>query len=312
MPQAATSEDLHDIAAGILTPFAKEDPDTVRYDYLKENARWLFDSGIRLFLACANISEYHSLSYEERVNSVRVARNSLPEDATVLGGVGGSTKSATAMAQEHESHGANGIMMMPPDHAFKHKTGVVEHYHRIADAVEISAVPYLRGMNVSVEMIERIADHANVIGIKWAIPNIELFSRCVNRTGKEVSWLCGMGEPPAPAYYFEGASGFSAGVSNFAPKLGLALLEALETTDYEHAKEIRNISVPLMNLRRESDEEGVYSSAYSIPVVKAGLKFAGQHGGPVREPLTDLPDRRLRRVQEMYCEMEQKLDTIGI
>jgi 4-hydroxy-tetrahydrodipicolinate synthase len=312
MVHAGLRADLRDVAAGVLTPFDEDDTDTVREDELAANARWLSDRGLGLFLACANISEYHSLSHEERIASVRVVCDALPADATVLGGVGGSTKTARSLARAHESNGADGIMVMPPDHTFKHETGVARYYHRIADAVDIGVVPYVRGMDVTVRLLDRVVDHPDVVGVKWAVSDLELFSKCVDSASDDIVWVCGMAEPPASAYVLEGAAGFSAGVTNFVPRLGLALFDALEDGAFEHARRLRTLARPLMDLRAGAGEDNVYPGANSVPVVKRGLELAGQYGGPVREPLVDLPEPVRDRVDERYATLQQELDDLGV
>lgn len=310
MHRSALADSLCEVAAGLLTPLDEQNTDDIRYDELASTTEWLHANGINLFLACANISEYHSLTHKERVESVRVVCDALGDDATVLGGAGGSTKSAIDLAQAHVDNGADGIMVMPPDHTFKHEAGVVRYYHRIADAVDVGVVPYIRGMEATVRMLDWITDHENVTGIKWAVPDIELFAECVEQADEDMVWICGMAEPPAPAYYLEGADGFSAGVTNFEPRLGLELFDALEAGNYERAKRLRNLSQPLMNLRAESGEDNVYASANSVPVLKRCLDLAGRYAGPVREPLVELSEADRERVDDRYEELQAGLERL--
>ena len=311
MAASTLAADLEGVAAGLLTPFDEAHPEEIRYEELAATAKWLFDGGIRIYLACANISEYHSLSTAERIESVRVVSDTLDSRATILGGAGGSTKGAIELAQAHESNGADGIMIMPPDHAFIHEQGVARYYRRIADAVDIGVVPYIRGMDVTVELMDHITEHENVVGIKWAVSDIELFSKCVEQLTHDVVWMCGMAEPVAPAYYMEGATGFSAGVTNFEPALGLALFDALRAGNYQRARKLRNLSQPLMDLRGEPGD-GFYPGAYSVQVVKYGLLLAGQYSGTVREPLVELPDDKKAQVRECYDELQANLETLEV
>ncbi|WP_114576459.1 dihydrodipicolinate synthase family protein [Saliphagus sp. LR7] len=307
MPSAEVASDLKDVAAGLLTPFDDADTDEILLAELSATTDWLYDEGIRLFLAGANISEYHSLSRQERIDVVRVPCETLPADATVLAGVGGSTKTAVDLARTHEEHGADAIMVMPPHHTFKHERGVADYYGRIADAVDVGVVPYLRNFEVTVGLVEAIADHDNVVGIKWAISDIELFAECVATVDSDVVWVCGMAEPPAPAYYLEGAEGFTAGATNVEPRLGLAIFEALEAGDVERARDLRDLAQPFMNLRSEPGTDNVYPGANSVPVLKTGLECAGQYGGPVREPLVELDDEDRERAERAYDHIQDGL-----
>lgn len=310
MSSKAISDDLKDVAAGLLTPFDKSDTDQILFGELQSTTKWLYDEGIRLFLASANISEFHSLSFTEQIDIVRITCETLPGDATILAGAGGSTSTAIDLSHAHEDNGADAIMAMPPHHTFKHERGVADYYHRIADAVDIGIVPYLRGFEVTVQLVEAITDHENVVGVKWAIPDIELFAECVQTIDSEVVWICGMAEPPAPAYYLEGAEGLTAGATNIEPQIGIKLFDALEAGDYDRAREFRAIAQSLMNLREERGEENIYPGANSVPVLKAGLDYAGQYGGPVREPLVELTNRDRQRVEQTYDQIQDSLDQL--
>lgn len=301
---------LRGVAAGLLTPFQENNTDELNREELASTASWLYEHGIRLFLASANISEYHSLSRTEREVCVSVVCSELPSDATVLGGIGGSTKQAVSLGTAYQSHGADGVMVMPLDHTFKHERGVIDYYARISEEIDIGVVPYLRDFAVTSRLLEEVATLEGVIGFKWAVPDIGKFSECVAAIDDDIVWICGLAEPPAPSYYREGADGFSAGVTNFVPRLGLALQDALEAGHWQRASELRNLTYPYMNLRGECGEQNIYPKAVSVPAVKAGLEFAGQYGGPVREPLVSLSGRDQQRAREMYDEIQSSLESL--
>jgi 4-hydroxy-tetrahydrodipicolinate synthase len=296
--------DLRSVAVGLLTPFDPEDTDEIRHDRLAANARWLSGEGMDLFLACANIAEYHSLSHDERIEITETAVDALDDEDCVIAGVGGSTKTALDLIGRHEANGVDGIMVMPPDHTFKHERGLVEYYHRLADATETGLLPYIRGFDASPDLIARIADHDAVAGVKYAVPDVTLFREAVRELDRDVVWMNGMAEPLAPALWHEGAEAFSAGITNFRPEIGQALFDALENEEFERAREIRDIALPYMSLRDEGGADNRYPSANSVPAVKLGLDLAGQHGGPVREPLVELTDEDRERAREFYDEIE--------
>jgi len=300
--------DLATVAAGVLTAF-DEDTDRILHEEMASNARWLYDEGLRCFLACANISEYHSLTHGERAETAAAVIDAVPDDATVLAGAGGGIRTAEELARTHEDNGADGIMVMPLDHIFKHEQGVVEYYHRLADAVDIPLVLYNRGFEMEVDLLQRVTAHDNIPAVKWATHDVELFAECASRID-DVTWICGMAEPPAPTYYLEGADGFSAGVTNFEPRLGLALFEALESGDWRHARELRDVAHTLMNLRADPGENNGFPGGNSVQVVKRGLELAGAYGGPVRPPLAELTDRDKGRVDDLYERLQDDLDQL--
>jgi len=297
---------LTGVATGILTPF--DDALEVDHNALAANARAIYDGGVRTFFACGNVSEYHSLSHDERIAVTETSIDALGSDATVLAGAGGSTKTAVALARAHETAGADAIMVMPPDHTYLHEDGLIAYHRRIAEAVDVPLVPYVRGYDPAVGLVARLTDLPSVAGLKWAVEDAAKFAECVAAGADDVVWLNGLGEPHAPALYAEGARGMAAGIGNFEPAVALALFDALEAGRTERARAIRDATVPYMNFRTESGTDTTFPAAYSIPAVKAGLEFAGLTGGPVREPLVDLPEAAYERARALYEDITAFID----
>ena len=105
----------------------------------------------------------------------------------------------------------------------------------------------------------------------------------------------GLGEAYAVALHMEGAESLSSGIAAFEPTIGRSLFAALDVGETERAREIRDAAVPFMNFRAEAGAENTLPGAYSVPALKAGLKFAGLNDGPVREPLVELDDEECER-----------------
>jgi 4-hydroxy-tetrahydrodipicolinate synthase len=301
MGHATLEEGLRDVATGILTPF--DDELAIDHDALAANARALHEEGIGTFLACANVSEYHSLSHDERTAVVRTSVDALPDSATVLAGAGGSTKTTIALGQAYAGCGVDAVMVMPPHHTYRHERGLLRYYEAVGAAVDVPLVPYLRGFDPSVGFVADLTRLDAVAGIKWTVPDVPAFAASVAAGADDVVWINGLGEPYAPALYLEGAAGLSSGIGNFEPAVGLALFEALEAGDVERAREIRDAATPYMEFRDERGENNALPAANRIPALKAGLEFAGLVGGPVREPLVDLSEADRERARDLYDDL---------
>lgn len=298
MAHESVKESLRGVAVGLLTPF--DDDLEVDHDALTENARALYNQGIRTFLATANISEYHSLSQSECIASAETSVTALPDDATILAGVGGSTKTAIELIEAYNNIGVDAMMIMPPDHTFMHEQGLLQYYEKLAAVTDSPLSPYVRGYDPSVEFLVALTELDAVVGIKYAIEDAHKLSQAVDAGSDDVIWVDGLAEPYAPEFYLAGAEGFSAGVSNFEPAVGLALFEALEAGEYEHAAMLRDITLSYTDFRETRGENNTFPSANSVPAVKKGLDLAGLNGGPVREPLVSLSESDERRAEELY------------
>ena len=301
MAHIDVKEGLRSVAAGLLTPF--DDDLEVDHGALRENARIVYDEGIRTFLACANISEYHSLSHEERIDVTATSVDALPDDATVLAGVGGATPTAKDLASAFDDIGVDAMMVMPPTHTYVHERGLLDYYRKLGEAAEAPLVPYVRGFDPSVEFLADLTELDDVVGVKYALEDVPKFAEAVATSDDDVVWVDGMAEPYAPALWMEGAEGFTAGVSNFEPRIGLALLDALERGDWERAREIRTACLPFQNFRGGTGTDNTLPGAVSVPAVKHGMELAGMTGGRVREPIVELTDAEKGQVEELYREI---------
>lgn len=300
MDSTGLEASLKDVAAGILTPF--DEDGEIRHADIEANARYLWDRGVRVFLGAANVSEFHALSHRERIDVVATVSESLPDAATVLAGAGGGIETVLDLDRAASENGADALMLMPPDHTFKHRDGLVEYYERIGAESELPLVPYLRGLDLEAPTVARIAEASNVVAVKYALDDVPLFARVVEACEADPVWINGMAEPYAPSLWAEGARGFTSGVGNFRPTLSLALYRALDAGNWERARTLRNASFPFQAFRGSAGSGG-FPSANSVPALKIGLESVGLYGGPVRPPIAALTDAEEARARELAEEV---------
>ncbi|QIO24984.1 dihydrodipicolinate synthase family protein [Haloarcula sp. JP-L23] len=296
---------LRGVAVGLLTPF--DEQGEIEYWKIEKNAQTHYKRGIRTYLAAANISEYHSLSQEERVDVTETSVKGLPSDACVLAGVGGSTSAARDLIRAYDRIGVDAMMIMPPDHTYLHERGLLDYYHKLADVTETPLVPYVRGFDPSVEYLAELSKIDAVAGIKYALEDPIKLGAATSKGANDVVWVNGLAEPYAVSYWAEGAEGFSAGVSNFRPEVGLALFEALSNGDWERARTLRDICLPYQNFRDRTGQDNSIAGAISVPAVKKGLDLAGMHGGSVREPIRPLSSVEAQEATEIYNKLDDDI-----
>lgn len=307
MPLATdrVQEHLRGVAAGLLTPF--DEHGDIDHWKIAENARSLYESDVRTFLAAANISEYHSLSQSERVQVTASSVDALPSDACVLAGVGGSTTDAKELVREYARIGVDALMVMPPDHTYLHERGLLDYYRSLAEETELPLVPYVRGFDPSVTYLADLTRLESVVGIKYALKDPVKLGAAINQGAEDVVWVDGLAEPYAVAYWAEGIEGFTAGVSNFRPEVGLALFKALTDGNWERARALRDICLPYQQFRDRSGEHNTIDGAVSVPAVKKGLDLAGLHGGTVREPIRPLSAEEEDDAERIYDQLDRDI-----
>ncbi|WP_226042598.1 dihydrodipicolinate synthase family protein [Natrinema sp. DC36] len=299
---------LRGVAVGLLTPF--DDDGAIEHPKIAENAEDLYGSGIRTFLATANISEYHSLSQRERIDVAATSVEALPDDACVLAGVGGSTKDSIELIEAYDDIDVDAMMIMPPDHTYIHERALLDYYRELDAATETPLVPYVRGFDPSVEYLKDLTYIDGIVGIKYALKDPIKLGEGVAAGADDVVWVDGLAEPFAVSYWAEGIEGFSAGVSNFRPEIGLELFDALTEENWQRARELRNICMPYQKLRDETGQDNTIPGAVSVSVVKKGLELAGLHGGNVRSPIRPLEPEEEERAEEIYATLDDNIERL--
>lgn len=302
MDYESLKHDLRDVAFTNPTPF-DEDGERIVHDELASNVEFVRDAGAQVIVPCGNTGEYYSLSNEERTAVVETTAEAFGDAGSTVGGVGGSTKNATMLADRYADVGADAIMVMHPVHTYVHEDGLLDYYRTIVDDTDLGVVLYKRGPELTHDHIRELSERENVVAVKYAVDDITAFSNAVRTTPGDIVWMDGIAERFAPAFSLEGAEGFSTGIGNFAPEQVLALQEALEDGDMSRAKEIRDLLRPYEDLRQETGPNNRFGSANNVPAVKFGLELAGRYGGPVREPLVELSDADRERAEEYYTAM---------
>jgi 4-hydroxy-tetrahydrodipicolinate synthase len=291
-------EDLRGVAFTNPTPF-DEEGETIRHDALRENLEAVVDAGGRVIIPCGNTGEYYSLSHEERIATVETTVEAVGDSATVVAGVGGSTKTALDLIERYEAAGADALLVMHPVHTYMHERGVETYYRRIVESTDLGVVLYKRGPELTREHLASLARYDNVVAVKYADNDVKAFSAAASSIDGVV-WSNGIAERFGPSFAVEGAEGYTTGIGNFVPEATLALMDALREEDWERAREIRDLLRPYEDLREEPGEDNVISAANNVPAVKFGMELAGLYGGPVREPLVELSERDRERAREYY------------
>jgi 4-hydroxy-tetrahydrodipicolinate synthase len=211
----------------------------------------------------------------------------------VMAGVGYSIVTALDMMSQAANLGAEGVMVMYPQHVFSSEEGILHYYQQILDASDgIGVVLYKKGHLLSDAVLGKLIGHKNLVGVKYAFGRIVDFANTVQKLGKSIVWSCGTAERFAPFYWLAGAQGFTSGLGNFAPHISRDMFDALKMSDYNEAMRIQNMISALEFIR-----EG-RSAANNVPVIKAMLDHIGLSGGNCRPPIHQLSDEERAAIIE--------------
>ena len=255
--------------------------------------RRLVEHGVQAVTPNGNTGEFYTLSEDEKRRAVESCVAAVDGRAEVVAGVGLDIACAVEAAKHAAGAGAGALMIHQPVHPYRSAEGWIEYHRVIADAVPgLGVIPYIRDARVAGAHIATLAAHCpNVIGVKYAVSDPVVFASVARDAGLDVfAWIAGLAELSAPGYFAVGATGFTSGLVNVAPRLSAAMLEALRGGDF--AK-----SMLLWETVREFEElRAADASADNVSVVKEALAQLGFIDRDVRPPSRVLPQPLRERI----------------
>lgn len=238
--------------------------------------------GVQIIVPCGGTGEFSALSAEERDRVARVTIEAAGATPVIVG-VGGDVAGAARAARAALDAGAAGVMTHALSDPYLTPDGTVRYIEQVAAAGDGVVVPYIRGRLPSDATLGRIVALPQVVAVKWAIPDVQLFAGFAERFGGEIVPICGLAELWAPFFTLAGGRGFTSGLVNVDAALSLALLGALRDGAWPEAMRIWRAIRPFEELRARHD------AGNNVPAVKEAMEIAGVIPcATVRPPLASL------------------------
>jgi 4-hydroxy-2-oxoglutarate aldolase len=158
----------------------------------------------------------------------------------------------------------------------------VEHYHRVADAspvpVLLYSVPQFTGVALEADLVARLAEHPNIIGMKDSSGNVDRVGAILDAVPEKFQLLVGSASTLFPSMLL-GAVGGILALANFLPDLAVELHAATAAKDLAKARSLQ---------RRINPPSKKIVGALGIPGVKYAMDSRGYYGGPARRLLLPL------------------------
>lgn len=278
---ATLINDLQTVLVTNVTPL-QENGD-VDHTQLAYHSSFLVEQGVSVIAPCGNTGEFTSLSLDEAKAVTATVTEAVGDgDTTVIAGIGWSLPMAIELGRHAQEVGADGVLVHHPMHTYIDRDGLQAYYERIIEALDIGVVLYKRGPELTDALIRELVQDEQVVGVKYAVNDVNAFANLVQESSAAVTWMCGTAERWAPFFAVGGAQAFSSGLANFAPEKALHLYEALAVGDYDKAMTLREDLVEFEEIRQ------LRYNGNNVPTVKYAMKLLGLCGSTVRDPLLDL------------------------
>ncbi|MEO9786772.1 MAG: dihydrodipicolinate synthase family protein [Aurantimonas coralicida] len=236
-------------------------------------------AGVHMPVVNGNTGEFYALTTDEAVTMVQEVAALVDGRAPLLAGVGRGIRDACRLARASAEAGATALMIHQPPDPFVAPRGTVDYVRAIIDASGgLPVMLYLRNDAIGTKGIAALCALPGVKGVKWATPNPMKLAEAIAACDPSITWVGGLAEVWAPAFYAVGARGFTSGLINVWPERSMAIHAALEASDYAAARDL------IAGMRAFEEIRAEELNGTNVTGVKAALAAMGDDCGPTRPP----------------------------
>ena len=246
--------------------------------------------------------EGSTLSNEEKLLLLDVAASTAGQDLTIVASCGDNdTKKAADFAQTLSQSGADYILAITPFYNKCNDEGMYRHFCSIADKsakpIIIYNVPSRTGCCVNTETLRRLKTHGNVVGIKQADADMDVFVSTSLLCDDNFKLFCGNDNLIAPCMA-AGADGVISVAANLTPSVVKKIVDDYDKGNAAEGTELYKEFYPLF--------KALFCDVNPIPI-KYALKTLGVPSCFLRLPLCFPSEKNAKTIQQILTVYDVRL-----
>ena len=274
----------------IITPF--DDAGKINFDELGKIIDNQISEGTDAIIITGTTGESATLTDEEHKAAIKFAVEHTNKRIPVIAGTGSNdTDYAIQLSQYAEEVGADGLLLVTPYYNKCTQKGLIAHYTKIADAVNIPIilynVPSRTGVNIQPQTYAELCKHQNIVAAKEANGDLSSIVKTRRLCGDDLTIYSGNDDQIIPILSV-GGKGVISVLSNVAPKDTHLICQLYFEGKVEAAAKLQIDYSDLI--------DALFCEVNPIPV-KAAMKLLGWKVGNVRMPLSEIEPQHLEIVR---------------
>ncbi|MDU4960592.1 MAG: 4-hydroxy-tetrahydrodipicolinate synthase [Sporomusaceae bacterium] len=286
---------------GIITPIITpmHEDESLNLDELRVQVNRLIASGVASLFCLGTNGEVYALDTEEKLAVIKTVVDETKGRVPVFAGTGCiRTRETIALSLQARELGVDALSIVSPYFVAVNQDDLYRYYSEIAAAVNLPIVlynmPARTGNNIDYKTVGKLAQYANIVGIKDSSGNFDNTLRYIENTDRRLSVLAG-NDSLILWTLLAGGSGAIAGTSNVFPEIAVKIYRLWQAGEIEAAK------TEQIRLRPFRD---VMAMGNPNSVVKRAMNLLGYPVGPARKPVSgtysQAIDDALIQVLEQY------------
>jgi len=270
---------LSGVMPPITTPFQDG---KLASDKLKNNFQKWNQTGLSGYLVLGSNGEAVYLNEKEKIKVIEISREFIPTSKIMLVGTGmESTQETIPFTNQVAKMGADCALVVTPSY-FKGSMKpqiLYDHFIAVAESSRIGIliynVPQFTGINLEPELVAKLSQHPNIIGIKDSSGNIGQLSEIIHLSNKGFTVFVGSAPVFFPALCVGAAGGILA-VANVVPQECVQIQSLFNKGKMNEARALQSRLTPLAK---------TVTTKFGIGGLKMAMDLAGYFGGNPRSPL---------------------------
>ena len=287
--------DLYGFVPAIVTPFSSTGE--IMFDAFEEIFEFLIDRGATTICIAGDNGESWALSASERGQLARLAQDKADGRVKIMMGISASTiDSSLAYVKAAEDSGVDVLLSMPQTYVLKaNDREIMRRFDQISAASKLPLVlynsPRRAGFSLSVDQIESLTNHHNVIGIKESERDFFHHTKLLARLGDKLSVMTGPCHFILPNFAL-GAAGFIATGPEFTDMLPS---DMADTGRKEPGSAYRHAHNQLTALYEMLMGTATWPAGF-----KAALNLIGLPAGVPRDPVLPATLEDIDRIKNIF------------
>ncbi len=279
----------------LVTPF--DDKGQVNYEVLSQLIEFHIENKTDAILILGTTGESSTMSHEEDDAVCEFTVKQVGGRVPVIAGSGSNcTETMLEKSLRYEKLGADGLLVISPYYNKANDEGMYRHFKTVADRVNIPCilynVPGRTGCSISENVIARLKDHPNIMGIKEASGNMSYTAKIAKHLSDDFVMYSGNDDIIVPTLAL-GGSGVISVLANCLPRETHDMVYDYLNGDSKKATDAQLKYLDFAN--------SLFLEVNPIPV-KAALNLMGFNVGGYRLPLCEMDEGNRKKLAD---EMEK-------
>ena len=288
---------IRGVVTPLITPVDAEE--RVYETGLRNQIEHVLRGGVHGVFVVGSTGEFYGIDFDEKKRATEITVDQVKGRVPVYVGASAiTTRECIKLSKMAESAGAQAVTILTPMFISPSEEELYQHFRTIAESTSLPVLVYNNpdrtGINMSANLVERLAELPNIVGAKDSSGDLTLTSEYIRRTRHKGFKILAGRDTLILATLVYGGAGCVAATSNMAPSLVVEIYNKFMAGDISGALEAQYKLAPLR----------MAFGLGSFPVVmKDALNLMGIHVGDPIKPIKHCTPANMAKLKDILTKM---------